>query len=192
MGVSIGYTDNVPHVNGEDLQPVGGGAIVNLVPYSALTLVAPPPATATSSSPSGQPAPPPPAPPPPPPPPPNQDRADPGHVFGIDQNSIQSPYGQFWLEAPGIFVLQDAAGNHKWESPYNGAPANGGCSGEMQTDGNLVAYAYYVYGGGAGTAKNPTWASGTQGNPGAYLLIDWQAYTAKVMSPDGTTVLWHS
>ena len=88
--------------------------------------------------------------------------------------------------------MQDAAGNHKWESPYNGAPANGGCSGEMQTDGNLVAYAYYIYGGGAGTAKNPTWASGTQNNPGAYLLIDWQTYTAKVMSSDGTTVLWHS
>ena len=88
--------------------------------------------------------------------------------------------------------LQDAAGNHKWESHYNGAPADWRGSGEMQTDGNLVAYAYYIYGGGAGTAKNPTWASGTQGNPGAYLQIDWQTYTAKVMSADGKTVLWHS
>jgi len=192
MGVSIGYTNNVPHVNGHDLQSVGGGPIVNLVPYSALTLVAaPPPIPPPPPYPYGPP-PGPPAPPPPPPPPPNQDRADPGHVFGINQNSIQSPYGQFWLEAPGIFVLQDAAGNHKWESHYNGAPANGGCSGEMQTDGNLVAYAYYIYGGGAGTAKNPTWSSGTQGNPGAYLQIDWQTYTAKVMSRDGATVLWHS
>jgi hypothetical protein len=193
VGVSIGYTNNVPHVNGHDLQAQGGGGIVNLVAYSALTLVQPPPPT--PPPPSIYPYVPPPSPPPPPlppPPPPNQDRADPGHVFGINQNSIQSPSGKFWLEAPGIFVLQDAAGNHKWESHYNGAPANGGCSGEMQTDGNLVAYAYYIYGGGAGTAKNPTWASGTQGSPGAYLQIDWQTYTAKVMSADGKTVLWHS
>jgi hypothetical protein len=67
MGVSIGYTNNVPHVNGEDLQPVGGGPIVNLVPYSALTLVAPPP---PPPAPPGPPSPPPPAPPPAPPPPP--------------------------------------------------------------------------------------------------------------------------
>ncbi|MEV0245630.1 hypothetical protein AB0H76_03460 [Nocardia sp. NPDC050712] len=41
-GVSIGYPGGVATVNGHDLIPVGGGAVVNLVPYSALTLLTPP------------------------------------------------------------------------------------------------------------------------------------------------------
>ncbi|MFE3191069.1 hypothetical protein ACFXHA_18805 [Nocardia sp. NPDC059240] len=195
MGVSIGYTNNVPHVNGHALEAVGGGPILNGIPYSALTLIEPapppPPDPTNPFLPPGQ-VRPPVAPPPPPPPPPHADKAESGHWFGINQNSIVSTQGQFWLEAPGIFVLQDAAGNHKWESPYRPVPANGGCDGQMQTDGNLVAYAYYIYDHAGHTAKNPVWASGTQGNPGAYLQIDWQNYKVKVMSPDGTRTLWSS
>jgi hypothetical protein len=35
------------------------------------------------------------------------------------------------------------------------------------------------------------WSTGTQGNPGAYLQIDWQNYMMKIMSPDGRA-LWNS
>ncbi|MEV6275493.1 hypothetical protein [Nocardia sp. NPDC051832] len=78
LGVSFSYPNGVETLNGHDIAPVGGGAIVNLVPTSALTLISAPPPTAPPESaypprpprPAPSPRPPQPAPPQPAPAPP--------------------------------------------------------------------------------------------------------------------------
>lgn len=191
MGVSIGYTNGVAHVNGHDLQAVGGGPIVNLVPYSALTLVAPPPPSPPPPTPL-PPGPPPPTPPPltPPPPPTHVQNhgwlmaaggylqvgdwmfgGGAGHSYAatlLANGDVVLCYGTS-ASAPDLsrryYSLVGDAGPAHLVDPawqFNPAQTNGQYIAYMQADGNLVLY----QGTDPAHLGAPYWASNTnQANP---------------------------
>ena len=81
------------------------------------------------------------------------------------------------MQGDGNFCLYRGA-TPLWCSATSEIPVTPN-SAWMQPDGNLCLY--------APTQSSPIWCSTTNGNPGAYLIVDEAGYVAIY---SGTTMIW--
>jgi hypothetical protein len=90
--------------------------------------------------------------------------------------TLASPTGKYQLtmRADGNLVLE-----HNSTVVWSSGTSSPGASALLQGDGNLVVYS---------AASNPLWATDTDGNPGAYLVIS-DGGKLSLLSVEGGT-LW--
>ena len=99
----------------------------------------------------------------------------PGATLASGQ-TLNSPSGayQLTMQSGGNLVMHQGA-TEVWSSGTNSP----GSHAVMQGDGNLVVYS---------SATQPQWGSGSDGNPGAYLVLSDHGKVALISTDGGT--LW--